>query len=323
MARNKWLVKAGLGSLAGGAVAGGFTLGMAHYLVDQLTRLRPLTSNDYYTFTPFETQVDYEDVSFPTVNGRLLKGWWLPRPQSQRVVIAVSGYRGKKEDMLGISSILWRNGYNVLLFDYRAYGAGRLADEMFTLGHRELEDVQSAVRYVRSRLERPWLGLLGGSMGASVVLMATARDPEIKAVWADSAFASQEDVIAYGWRSATHLPGRPVVDVAARLFERRTGHRWQDFAPIAEIGRIAPRPVYLVHAVGDRVIPVEQVHRLYEAASQPKELWVEPGLDHCGVYFAFREEYARRVLKFFGQYLVEGSQRLEVRDQRSEVSYQP
>lgn len=298
------LAKIGLAGLGASALIGVASLGTARYLVNKLTRLTPVTTTESYTFTPFETQVAFEEVSFPTTNGRLLSGWWLPRPASQRVVIAVSGYRGKKEDMLGISSILWRNDYNVLLFDYRAHGVAREEGELITLGHRELEDLQSAIGYVRERVPQSWLGLLGGSMGAAVVLLATARDQTIKAVWADSSFTSQQDVISYNWRSITHLPGRPILSIAARIFETRTGHRWRDFAPLAEIGRIAPRPVYLVHAAADSMIPVEQAYQLYAAAGEPKELWIEENLEHCGVYFTYRNEYAQRVVAFFGKYLV-------------------
>ncbi len=291
--------------LAGGTLTGLAVYGGARYLVDQLTRLRPLASGETYTFTPFETQVDFEEVSFPTANSRMLTGWWLPRPETSQVVVAVSGYRGHKEDMLGISSIMWRAGLNVLMFDYRGHGVGRNPDEIITLGHKELEDMQAAIRYVKSRISRPSLGLLGGSMGAAVCLVATAREKDVRAVWADSGFTSQHEVISHIWRQTTHLPGRPVLDLAARLFQARTGHHWRDFSPLAEIGSIAPRPVYIVHAANDKMVPVDQAYKLYEAAGEPKELWVEEGLEHCGVYFAYRAEYARRVLNFFGQYLSE------------------
>lgn len=297
----------GLAALGGSAGVGLLTYASARYLIDQLTRLRPVEPSESYNFSPFETQVDFEEVSFPTVGGRLLSGWWLPRPGERKVVIAVSGYRGKKEDVLGISSFLWRNGYNVLLFDYRAHGPMRAEGELITLGHRELEDMQSAIAYAKSRLERPLLGLLGGSMGAAVALVATARDPEIKAVWADSSFTSQREIISHVWHATTRLPSRPVVDMAARIFEARTGFSWENFSPLREMPQLGSRPVYFVHASGDALVPVDQAYRLYAAAPGPKEMWIEEGLAHCGVYFAFRKEYVGRALKFFGTYLVDAS----------------
>ncbi len=302
---NKTWKRLGVAGLAVGGVSSLVSLGAARYLVDQLTGLKPVDPGEAYTFSPFETNVDYEEVSFPTANNRILAGWWLPRPDTRRVVVCVSGYRGKKEDVLGISSILWRNGFNVLLFDYRAHGFNRREGELITLGHRELEDIQAALRYVKSRIEHPLLGLLGGSMGAAVVLTATARDADVMAVWADSAFASQREIISHVWQKQTHLPSRPVVDIAGKLFNARTGYRWADFAPINEIAKIAPRPVYIVHGGADTLVPVNCAYRLYAAAQGPKEMWIEDGVEHCGVYFAFRAEYARRAVRFYEKYLTE------------------
>jgi dipeptidyl aminopeptidase/acylaminoacyl peptidase len=303
--KNKPLKQLGLLALAGGASAGLVSFGAARYVVNELTRLRPVEYTENYGFTPFELQVDYEEVTFPATNGRLLKGWWMTRPGERRVVVAVSGYRGHKEDMLGIGTILWRGGYNVLLFDYRAHGPDRAEGELVTLGHRELEDMQSAIKYARSRIENPLLGVVGASMGAAVALMAAARDPEVKAVWADSPFSSQRDIINHVWRKQTHLPARPVLGLAERLFESRTGHRWVDFAPINEINKLGNRPVFFVHGSSDSMVPVDQAYRLYAAAPGPKELWIEDGIEHCGVYFAHRQEYTERCAKFFNKALVD------------------
>jgi dipeptidyl aminopeptidase/acylaminoacyl peptidase len=303
--KNKPFKRLGLMALAGSASAGLVSLGVARYVVNELTRLTPVQPSEVYSFSPFETQVDFEEVEFPTTNNRLLKGWWLPRPGERRVIVTASGYRGRKEDVLGLSSILWRNGYNVLLFDYRAHGPGRAEGELVTLGHRELQDLQAAIKYTRTRLEYPLLGLLGGSMGAAVALVAAARNPDVLAVWADSPFTSQRDIINYVWHRQTHLPGHPVLDLAEKLFESRTGHRWLDFAPIDEMPKLGQRSVYLVHGTGDTMVPIEHAYRLYSAAPGPKTLWIEDGVEHCGVYFAHRLEYVRRCLGFFDANLVD------------------
>lgn len=306
---NRWK-RLGIAGLSVGGAVSLASVGTATYLVKQLIQPAPLEPMETYSFSPFETNVDYEEVSFPTANQRMLSGWWLPRPNTRQVIIAVAGYRGRKEDVLGISSFLWRHGYNVLLFDYRAHGVTRMEGELLTLGHRELEDMQAALRYVRSRIERPLLGLFGGSMGAAVVLTATARDPGVMAVWADSPFASQREIISHVWHRDTHLPSRPVVDIAAQIFKARTGYHWADFEPIQEIAQIAPRPVYLVHGAADTMVPVDNSYRLYAAAGQPKDLWIEDGVEHCGIYFAKRHEYTGRVLKFFGTHLVDESNQM-------------
>jgi fermentation-respiration switch protein FrsA (DUF1100 family) len=43
--------------------------------------------------------------------------------------------------------------------------------------------------------------------------------------------------------------------------------------------------------------------RLYEAAEEPKELWLLEGAGHCDAYFADREAYCRRVGVFLEAHL--------------------
>jgi uncharacterized protein len=42
---------------------------------------------------------------------------------------------------------------------------------------------------------------------------------------------------------------------------------------------------------------------MFDAASDPKELWVVNGAKHVDVHAAAKEEYERRVLGFFERYL--------------------
>src|SRR5262249_41731558 len=148
---------------------------------------------DDYVFTPFETGADYEEVTFPSADGgQLLQGWWLSRPQANGVIVACPGYRGSKSDLMGISTALWRAGFNVLLFDYHGHGAGRGVP--VTLGYREVRDFFGALDYVRGRVPEARIGVIGFSMGASVAIMGSARRPEVRAVVADSPFTSHADV---------------------------------------------------------------------------------------------------------------------------------
>jgi dienelactone hydrolase len=57
-----------------------------------------------------------------------------------------------------------------------------------------------------------------------------------------------------------------------------------EYRPEEVIGRIAPRPVLLMHGAADDLAPVEEAHALYAAAGDPKKLIVFPGAYHHDVY---------------------------------------
>jgi hypothetical protein len=57
------------------------------------------------------------------------------------------------------------------------------------------------------------------------------------------------------------------------------------------------------HGLLDETCDPKDSAMLYEAAGEPKELWLVEGADHCDAYFLDREAYSDRVAAFFGEHL--------------------
>ena len=51
---------------------------------------------------------------------------------------------------------------------------------------------------------------------------------------------------------------------------------FREVAPVDHIGRVAPRPILILHGDADEVVPVAHARRLYDAADEPKQLAVVP-----------------------------------------------
>ncbi|HWE60885.1 MAG TPA: alpha/beta fold hydrolase, partial [Chloroflexota bacterium] len=277
--RRRWAARAAVAS--GGLLSA--SMAVALYVVEQLTRASQAVNT--YGFSPFEIGVPWEDIRIPTVHDDTLAGWWFTRAESTQVVICCHGYRGNKADLLGVGAGLWRQGYHAVLFDYR--GHGEHVGTRVTLGYRELEDALAAVNYVHARMPQAEIGLIGYSMGASVAIMAAARDQRIRAVVADSPFAAQRNPVKRRMKQTLHAgwSGDPILFLADQLLHWRAGYHFRDVEPWREIGHIAPRPLLLVHGLADLVIDAADSQLLYEAAGEPKELWLVPGVGHCGAYF--------------------------------------
>lgn len=294
--RHAQLAAATVGFIAGGAALG--TLGAAYYVARQVTRPERPSLQDGYVMSPFETGVDYEDISFAPQRGEhMVEGWWFSRPESRRVIVACTGYRGSKSLLIGIGTALWRAGYNVLLFDYHGHGTGRGAP--VTLGYREMHDFFGALNYAHKRVEHAQIGVIGYSMGASIAIMGSAKRQEVRAVVADSPFASHLDVVAHNVSRVLHVSGRPISLLADYFLSSIAGYRGRDVEPVREVAAIAPRPILVIHGTADTMIPFEHAKMVYEAARQPKELWIGEGAEHCGTYFLDRPAYCARVAEFF------------------------
>jgi fermentation-respiration switch protein FrsA (DUF1100 family) len=74
-------------------------------------------------------------------------------------------------------------------------------------------------------------------------------------------------------------------------------------SPIDVIHGISPSPVFLIAGEGDALIPAENGRRLFEAAAEPKELWIIPGAAHGATLAAAGAEYEKRVGDFFDRQL--------------------
>lgn len=278
----------------GGALIAG-AVGVALYTAHHISGVRRRAPNDF-GFSPWEVQIEHEPVSFTTEDGITIRGWWFARPESQNVIVCMTGHRGVKQDLLGIGSGLWRAGNNVLLFDYRGCGESDFGQQ--SLAHHELRDARAAVRYAKQRLPDGKLGVIGYSMGGAIAIQLAAAEPAIEAIVADSPFASMREVVAFAYQRR-RVPTRPILDLTDALTRWRYGYPFQAVRPIDVVGRIAPRPLLLIHGTADQTIPVEHSQLLYEAAGEPKELWLFENGAHCAGYFADRPAYVGRVARFF------------------------
>jgi uncharacterized protein len=249
-------------------------------------------------FTPWELGVPFEQVRIATAHGEL-DAWYITSESTKGapVIVVLAGHGGSKSDRLGVASYLFHEGFNCLLFDYRGVGAS--SGNGLSLGIRESMDALAALEWVSKRAPRSPVGLLGYSMGGSVAVKLAANDARVRAVAVDSAFATQRKIVTHHVRRTIRATPEPVVGTANLMLRRNHGFRLDDFEPLAEVGRIAPRPLLVIHPTDDRVVPLTHGLEIWRAAGEPKEFWLARGAGHCGGYFQDRESYCTRVARFF------------------------
>ncbi len=140
-------------------------------------------------------------------------------------------------------------------------------------------------------------------MGAAVAIMASARAQEVEAIVADSAFATHRSVLAYAVRRTLHLPFIIFDWMTDLLLWLRAGYHFDQVEPLRDIGRLAPRPILIIHGMKDTIVDPKDASLLYEAAGDPKELWLLPNVEHCGAYFEDRAVYVNKMVEFFDLHL--------------------
>ncbi|MCX6020751.1 MAG: alpha/beta fold hydrolase [Chloroflexi bacterium] len=248
----------------------------------------------------------YEPVSFESSDGAVLRGWFIPG-RSRATVALAHGLWMDRQSMLPIATALHqRAGVSLLLFDFRSVGES--GGDRITFGYREQGDLAAAVDYLESRpdVDPQRIGAMGNSLGAAVTLLTAAARPDIAAVAADSPFTSVDSIIENSFQLLTGLPPFPLGLLAVGISEWELGFPPAEVAPLRAVGRISPRPLFLIHGLRDKLIPYSQSEALYDAAGAPKELWLVPGADHVGARTTATAAYEQRVAAFFRRHLHSG-----------------
>jgi pimeloyl-ACP methyl ester carboxylesterase len=167
------------------------------------------------------------------------------------------------------------------------------------------------------------IAVLGSSFGAAVAVYVGGIDQRIAAVVSASgwghgerkfrgqhptpeAFAKFTAMLAEGKRhrertgKSLMVPRYEIVPIpdhmrthvvpgSIQMFPAETAQSMYDFRAEDVVGKIAPRPLLLLHSASDSVTPVEQSIGLFRHAGQPSELHLFADTDH----FMFAESNTR------------------------------
>ena len=242
----------------------------------------------------------YEEVSFTTSDGLELRGWYIPS-KNRAAVIAFPGRSGPQRP----ARMLARHGYGVLLFDRR--GEGESEGDPNILGWKGERDVRAAVEFLRGRpdVDPGRIGGIGLSVGGEMMIEAAAESEGLAALVSEGAgIRSVREALAIpGTRMKIEATlAHAVVTPAVALFSNSLPP-----ASLVDLSeRIAPPPVLFIYAIPGQGGEAELTETYFEAAREPKELWLVPGSEHTGGIEAQPEEYERRVIAFFDGALLDG-----------------
>ncbi|HCR71782.1 MAG TPA: hypothetical protein DIW23_10090, partial [Anaerolineae bacterium] len=220
------------------------------------------------------------------------------------VIIMQHGYKATRREMLNEAEMLHKHGYGVLLTTVRAHDYSE--GENITLGIYEMSDMEAWYQYLISRddINPNQIGILGNSYGGMLAIQYASQNENIKAVVANCAFSSMSDTVSTSVKHFTGFPEFPFVPLIVFWAEQNTGIKIEEIDTTKYIPLISPRPVFLMQGGRDTVISPSSGQILYDAATEPKELWFDAELGHTEFDKERAEEYETRVVEFFDTYLL-------------------
>jgi len=222
----------------------------------------PTTTGPY---DPKEYGYKHEEVTFPSEDGTKLHGWFLPaiaEGKAKGTVVFSHGNAGAVSYHLGFITWAIKGGYNVLLYDYRAFGKSE-----GTLDRKGIvEDVRAAFTYVKKRADVDPKRLIsfGHSLGGAKTIAALGEKP-IEGV---------RGIISYaGFSSYQKMAIKFAGNFGAKLVT-------DDYSPRDYVDKVSPVPILFIHGEDDGVVPIAQARELYRKAKEPKTFIEVKGGNH-------------------------------------------
>jgi pimeloyl-ACP methyl ester carboxylesterase len=207
-----------------------------------------------------------------------------PAPERPIAVVVGHGFTGSiaRPNVQMVVAALAKHA-GVIAFDFRGHGR---STGHSTVGQHEVFDLQAGVVAAR-RLGYSDVVTCGWSMGGSVVLRHAALHGGVDGVISVSAlsrwfYRDTKPMRRVHWAIETRL-GRLVARGARRTRISAAGWDLESLpeSPVEVVPRISPIPLLLVHGDEDHYFPLEHPEALYDAAREPKELWLVKGFGHA------------------------------------------
>ena len=241
--------------------------------------------------------IKHEEVNIVSFDGLKLTGRYYHIDDTYPIQIQFHGYRGNSyRDMCGGNKLARENKYNTLVIDQRAHGKSQ--GHTITFGIKESKDCLSWINYVNQRFNNPDIYLVGVSMGASTILLASQYDlvSNVKAIIADCPFSSTKQIIKKVVKDLK-LPVNlvyPFIALGAKVFGKFNINH-------GEVNKAIQKckiPVLLIHGQEDELVPVNMAYQIKENNKELIQLEIFENAKHGVSYFANSDRYISIVNEF-------------------------
>ena len=245
---------------------------------------------------PEQLNRPYKDVTLTTADGLRISGWYVSGTRPHAVIL-VHGIGANRQAVLPEGVLLAHAGYHLLLIDLRGHGLSE--GNQATYGYREAWDVQAAIDYLDALPEIEHIGALGTSYGGAAVARAAAIDSRLEAVVIEGSYSSLPDAVEDSFEQRSMFPKWPFAPLLVALAERRVGIKISQVDSARDLATIHPRAVMIIHGAEDGLFPLHHALKMYEAAQEPKTLWVIEGFGHGNPAVGREVEFGAKVIPFF------------------------
>ena len=243
----------------------------------------------------------YQDIYISSFDKTKLRGRFYRYNGSNKYAILFHGYHGTAiRDFSGGFWILKDEGFNILLVDERAHGLSK--SKVITMGVKEKRDVKAWSEYITNTYQNSEIVLVGISMGAASILMASDLDlpSNVKCMIADCPYNSVKDICLKTCTQDLHVPafiGWPVLILGA-FFSGFNIYQGNAMKSVEKTNI----PCLIIHGESDTLVPPEMSKMIYDANQGVVERHTFPHATHGLSYLVDEHRYIEITSQFINKY---------------------
>jgi esterase/lipase len=269
--------------------------------------------------TPKEYGMEFEDIAFPSLDNLSIRGWLIPGTTNKDKVIIIShpfpfnrhGFISKNQgfpplafkdvDLLKSAQAFNREGYTVLMLDFRNHGESDAG--ITAVGLNEYQDTAGAVRFIEQHPEyhNAKIGLVSFCMGADASIIAFSKAKEVmqNVKFLVAIQPVSTEVFVKSYLKAVYTPASlilaPIVDW---YIQQRGGYALSAMSPV-DYAKDVTIPVLHFQAPADKWTTIADTQSIFDHfSSTEKELiWLED-ITHRFETYNFIGEHPEKTLSF-------------------------
>lgn len=238
-------------------------------------------------------------VEFPSGSGATLRGWLGLQSGDAAGVVLLHGIRADRMSMIERARFLFLAGYSVLLIDLQAHGES--TGNQITLGHLESKDAVSAVEFLRAKTHQRFIGAVGASLGGASFILAEDR-LHVDALVVEGVYSDFYKAAENRLRIRLGSIGAWLAPLLTVQLRPRLGISPEELRPVASISKVKA-PVLVIAGELDPRTTLADSRELFNAANEPRDLWVVPGAPHVDFHRFNKPEYESKVLSFLQRFM--------------------
>lgn len=287
-------------------------LGLSAFIVVKMSKTLACPTVRTYEFSHTESRrknlidwnvlnsIKQEPFSMKSSRGYTLNGkiYYQEKPQKRtKVLIFVHGWTSHYVEMMTYYEAYYKRGFNIVGYDQRYHGDSE--GPFCTMGYHEHEDLVEVCAKVREIFGKDCvLGIMGESMGAATVMLASPKIEGLAFAIEDSGYSTLVEETNFLGGYQYHLPKWPIMALIRLYTKKRYHYDIDDVRPIDSVKQCENIPMLFIHGDSDTMVPSKMLMPIVEAKKGFKMYSYFKDSIHCESLLNHKQEYDALVGKF-------------------------